>query len=274
MARTSVFEVTVDTSHFTPLQLQPRALLSLSFNALSRWLREHLVSFPELIRRHRRSVVILGARIDYEAPWGFFDGAGIDVTASLKVLRAGTRAELRVTFTALEATAAAVWILLCPVEIVDPVSLAATPAAFDGALLAAFQPDEIDPAPPRRTLPSARAEIEAQGVRLAEAGAPFVVHRHMCEVADQWAFFEVPALVGASRESMALSMGEGVPLLHDGLSRPLRRFEMELTRPYFWFQTGSVETTAYRHDSRLTMLHVLRSPVPGGDVHGVAVEWF
>ena len=96
MPRAVVFEVTSDTSHFTPLQLQPRAILALSFNGLSRWLREHLVSFPVLIRDHLCSVVILGAGIKYEAPLGFFDGDGFCVRATLKVLRRGTRAQLDV----------------------------------------------------------------------------------------------------------------------------------------------------------------------------------
>lgn len=276
MARTSAFEVTTDTGHFTPLQLQPRAVLALSFNALSRWLREHLVSFPELIRRHRRSIVILGARLDYLAPLGFFGSDGLRVTAGLKVLRAGSRAELHVEIAGLEqpASAATVRILLCPVEIVDPLSLAAVPTTIDGALLDRFQPDEIDPAPPVRHVPQARSEIEGRGARLAEHTTPFVVYRHMCEVADQWAFWEVPALAGASREAMALAMGATHPPLRGGLSQPLRQFDMELTRPYFWFQAGTVETTAYLHEDRLAMVHRLISPTPGGETHGIVVERF
>ena len=48
MPRAHTFELTTDTSHFTPLQLQPRNLLSTGFNALSQWLRANWASFPDL----------------------------------------------------------------------------------------------------------------------------------------------------------------------------------------------------------------------------------
>ena len=64
MPHAHAFELTTDTSHFTPLQLQPRNLLSTGFNALSQWLRAlgqlprpHLAA-PRLGRhtRHERRV--------------------------------------------------------------------------------------------------------------------------------------------------------------------------------------------------------------------------
>src|SRR3954451_19098610 len=96
MSRAVVFDVTTDTGHFSPQQIQPRVILALAFNGLARWLREHLVSFPRLIAEHRASVVILGAGITYQAPCRFFDGDGFSVRATLKSLRQGSRAELDV----------------------------------------------------------------------------------------------------------------------------------------------------------------------------------
>lgn len=274
MARRIGFRVVTDTSHFTPLQLQPRALLSISFNALSRWLAQHLVSFPELIARHRTSLVILGACIDYEAPLGFFDGDGFDVDAGLRVLSAGRRAELGVAFTGASGRAASVRIVLCPVIIDDPASLAAAPGAIGEGLLARLEPDELDASSPGRTLPEHRQRLEAQGRELGRGSRSFVVHRHQCEVADQWAFAEVTGLVGSSREDLVLGLGDAAGAALDGLARPLVRFEMELRRPFFWFQPGLVDTIAYQHEGRVAFVHQLRSPVPGEELHGVAIERF
>jgi hypothetical protein len=274
VARRIGFHVVTDTSHFTPLQLQPRALLSISFNALSRWLAEHLVSFRELIARHRTSLVILSARIDYEAPLGFFDGDGLDVDAGLRVRSSGRRAELGVTFTGASVRAASVRIVLCPVIIDDPASLAAAPGAIGEGLLARLEADEVDEGSPERTFPEHRQRIETHGNELGRGTRDFVIHRHQCEVADQWAFAEVTGLVGASREDLVLAYGDAAGALVDGLARPLVRFEMELRRPYFWFQAGAVDTIAYQHEGRVAFVHQLRSPVPGEELHGVAIEQF
>jgi len=91
MPRAVTFEVTADTRYFTPLQLQPRVILALAFNALARWLREHLVSFPRLIAEHRASLVILSAGITYDAPLRFFDADALVVGATLRVRRQASR---------------------------------------------------------------------------------------------------------------------------------------------------------------------------------------
>jgi hypothetical protein len=272
--RATVFEVIADTSHFTPLQLQPRAILALSFNGMSRWLREHLVSFPSLLRDHRASLVILAAGIVYEEPLRFFDGDGFSVRATLRVLRGGTRAELVAEFTGGRGRAATARILVCPVRIDDPVSLAAAPAPLPDALLRLLSPDEVDPSSPPRPLVELKSRIEAAGERLAAVRCPFVIHRHLCEVADQWAFFEVPGLVGAGRESLALARGQELPALRAALAEPLAQIEIELTKPYFWFQQGEVESTAHLWEGRLALIHRLLSTGPGGGAHGIAIERF
>jgi hypothetical protein len=62
--------------------------------------------------------------------------------------------------------------------------------------------------------------------------------------------------------------------LRRALGTPLQRLELELQRPYFWFQSGAVETAAYRLDDRLVLVHRLVSDVPGGEQHGLAIETF
>jgi len=274
MPRTIAFEVVADTGHFTPLQLQPRAILSLAFNGLAHWLREHLVSFPRLIAEQRTSVVILGAGIAYEAPCRFFDGDTFSVRASLAARRQASRAELQVEVHGARGRAATARLLLCPVHIEDPASLAASPAPFPPAVLARFRAAEIDPTSPARPLPAIHEEIARSGERLATRRHTFVTHRHLCEVADQWAFFEVPGFIGASREALVLEHGGEAPLLRQGMGEPLRRLEVELSRPYFWLEEGIVETSAFRLNDRLAMVHRLSSNLPGGDHHGTAIELF
>jgi acyl-CoA thioesterase FadM len=274
MRRATEFEVVTDTSLFTPLQLQPRVVLALAFGGLARWLRQHLVSFPRLIAEHRCSVVILGAGIDYLAPCRFFDADALSARATLKVLRQASRAQLDVEFAGRHGTVASARILLCPVRIDDPESLAATPAPFPASILEMFKPDEIETGSPERPLVALQDRIARSGEVLATARHPFAVHRHLCEVADQWAFFEVPGLIGAGREELALARGADTPLLRQAVGAPLRRVEIELGRPYFWTQNGTVETTAHRLDDRLVMVHRLLSDVPGGEQHGLAIETF
>lgn len=274
MPRAIEIEVVSDTGHFTPLQLQPRAILSLGFNGLAHWLRDHLISFPKLIAEHRTSVVILGAGITYEAPCRFFDGDGFTLRATMKARRQASRAELDVEIHGAAGRAATARILLCPVRIEDPASLAAEPAPFPASVLERMRPDEIDPASPTRPLPALQEEIARAGELLATRRHPFVIHRHLCEVADQWAFFEVPGFIGASREALALERGADVPLLRQGFGEPLRRLEIELSRPYFWFESGTVETKAFRLNDRLVMVHRLLSDLPGGEQHGIAIEHF
>jgi acyl-CoA thioesterase FadM len=271
--RVSSFEVVSDTGHFTPLQLQPRAILATAFNGLARWLREHLVSFPRLIAEHRTSVVILSAGISYGRELRFFDADAYVVATTLKLLRQASRAQLDVELSGPHGVAATARILLCPVRIEDPDSLAATPAAFDARLIERFHPDEIDPASPARPLAELTAGL-GQGLPIATQTERFVVHRHLCEVADQWAFYEVPGLIGAGREALVRRCGATTPALRRALSSPLRRLELELQRPYFWFQPGTVETTAHVREDRLVFVHRLLSDVPGGEQHGIAIEQF
>lgn len=272
MPRTVEFEVVADTSHFTPLQLQPRALLALSFNAMSRWIKEYLVSFPALIREHRSSVVITGASIRYGEPLGFFDGDALRVKAGMRSVRRGSRLQLDAEFRGSGgARAADTRVLFCPVEVVDPLSLAAQPRKFSAELMGKFLPDESDPRPPEEPVPGLKEEIERLP-KLAGRTSSFKVHRHHCEVADQWAFLEVPCLIGENGETLALERAAQVPELKAVLSRPLRHFDMELSRPYFWFQEGRAETSVYRAPEGPALVHRLLSAGPGQDVHGVVVE--
>ena len=271
MARNSVFEVVYDTSLFTPLQLQSRSLLSLAFSGWAQWLKEHLVSFPRMIREHHCSVVIVGVECEYLAPFGFFDADSLQVVTTVKARKGGHILECHNQFVGADKAVAAVRWLLRPVLLIDEVSLAATPGKLTDELLARFQEDEVDFESPPRLVPQAVETILAQGTVLEEGQLPFVVHRHFCELADQWCFVDVAAHIGAARESLVLSRGEHSPDLRKGLSRPLSKINFELRRPYFLADGGVVATTAYQMDDTLAFVHRLLSS-NGADVHGTAVE--
>ena len=73
MSRAIDWEETVNTSTFSAVQLQPGVVASLTWNALARWLRTYLVSFPTLIAKESTGLVVMGFHLDYRDPVSFFD---------------------------------------------------------------------------------------------------------------------------------------------------------------------------------------------------------
>ena len=270
MPRLVTFDVVTDTSSFTPLQLQPRTVFALAWNGLARWLKQHLVSFPGLIGEHQAGMVVLTVSLAYEAPLSFAESDGLQASIGLKVLRSGTRLQCNLELAAGERRVATVRLVLCPVRIGDPISLGAEVAGLDEALLALFQPDEVESASPTRTVPPLGAAVEAAGRLIATTQHQFIVHRHYCEVADQWWFGELPTITEAARESLALAQHEDEPVLRQALAQPLAHFDAEFTQPYFWFQQGVLELRAYEYQGRLAILYRLLSA--GDQSHGIVIE--
>jgi hypothetical protein len=271
MPRTVSFEVPVDTSLFTPLQLHPRAALALAFTGLAHWLRSHLVAFPRLVGEWRSGVVFLGFDLRYGAPLRFLDAEGLEVEAGMKALRDSRMLGLEVRLGPAVRPAANVWLLLHPVRVVEPESLAAEPAALPEALVARFREDEWGERPPR-FVPGQVAELERSGRLLGETVAPFVVHRHLCEVADQWYFAEIPRLLEVAREQLALRQEAGA--LRRLMGQPLRRLVGELYHPFYWLQEGEVRSRAYGWGEQLVVVHRLESQHPVKETCGVALEYF
>ena len=73
MPRAIDWEETVDTSMFSAVQLQPGVITSLTWNAMARWLRTYLVSFPTLIAREATGLVVMGFHLEYRDPVPFFE---------------------------------------------------------------------------------------------------------------------------------------------------------------------------------------------------------
>lgn len=274
MARRVTFEVPTDTGQFTFLQIQPKSLLNLCWNGYARWLRQHLFSFPQLIREHGFGAVILDIDIEYLEPLTFFDTDSLEITVALRARRGGTRLELQTDYSGAGRPAAQVTLILCPVEIKDQETLTAFPARLSSTILDKFDPDEVDAESPSRQVPELVAQIEADGEALRRRTGEFFVHHHYCEVAEQWSFIEVPNIAESIREPLALEGSEHQPILRDCLIKPLKRLHVELYQPYFVYESGIVETSAYHWQNQLTFIHRLKSTRFQDNVHGIVVERF
>jgi len=274
MGRQVAFEVPTDSGQFTWLQIQPRSLLALSWSGYARWLREHLVSFPKLIREEGFGAVILDIDMSYLEPLTFFDTDTLEMMVALKVRRRGTRLELHTDYRGAGRHAASVTIVLCPVEIKDQETLTAAPMPLPERLLERFRDDEVDDSSPQRRVPDLVDAIEAGGQLLGELEDIFNVHHHYCEVAEQWSFVEVPNIAEALRETLALSRAAEQPQLRQCLDQPLRRLNIELYQPYFVYDSGRLKTHAYHSAGRLAFVHRLSSERFGATPHGIVVEQY
>ena len=241
-------------------------------SGLARWLRDYLVSFPLLIKQYHIGVVVVEIAIDYLEPFGFFHADGFEVRTAVRVRGGGSLLEGDVAFCTDRSQVARALHLLRPVLLGEDASLAARPGKMPDELLSRFQPEEIELSSPGRPVRRLAKHIEELGAFLAEGRAPFIFHRHLCEVADQWSYIEIPGLIAMGRERLALEQGERVPKLRNCLTQSLQRVNIELSRPYFLFDSGVVETRAYLLDEEIFLIHRLQPPEGQGKLHGIAVE--
>jgi len=204
MPRAIDWEETVDTSTFSTVQLQPGLAASLTWNALARWLRTYLVSFPTLIAKESTGLVVMGFHLEYRDPVSFFDCEAFRVRGAFRMMRRGERGQLDIRLFSDSRELAIAQLIVRPVAILDPVSLGAEPAPMPESLMAQFEDDEVESASPVRIVPSRLTAVETTSSLLSEHTEPFRIHRHLSEVAEQWSWTEVPALVESARENLAL----------------------------------------------------------------------
>lgn len=264
------FAVPTDTSLFTPLQLQPRFLLWLGMSGWVRWLGEHLVPFRRLIQEHRLGVVVLSVHLEYLQPFGFFDADEIVVEVGWRARMRGVVLQGDVSYIGDGKKVAEARSIVRPVRIQDPHSLAAVPSHLSRSLLGQFQPDEVDRERPDRVVPALVQELE-RGEAIVEASSPLMIHRHDCEVADQWSFIDVPNHVAAARETLVLARAGDIPALTSALSDPLRSIDVELTKPMYVLDQGTIATRAYSNGGGVSFVHRLEA---GAQEHAVVVERF
>jgi len=274
MPRAIDWEETVDTSTFSAVQLQPGVVASLTWNALARWLRTYIVSFPNLIGNESTGLVVMGFHLEYCNPVSFFDCEAFRVRGAFRMMRRGERGQLDIRLFSNSHELAIAQLIVRPVTILDPVSLGAEPAPMSESLLAYFEDDEVVSASPVRIVPARLTAVETTGSLLAEHTQPFRIHRHLSEVAEQWAWTEVPTLVESARENLALEdQSENKILLRHCLSNRIARFDVEFSRPYFSFEFGEIVSRAYDVAGHLAFIHKFTSN-RGSHLHATVVEVF
>jgi acyl-CoA thioesterase FadM len=274
VARTVSFEIPADSSLFNPLQLQPRTAFWFAMTGWARWLREHWVPFPRLIRDHGLGVVIAGFDLEYLRPFAFFDSDAVAARAALRIRPGGRLLIFSVRLAPCEggADVARVTAVLRPVRIGDGLVLSATPTNLDPETVERFAEDEMTEGPQPR-LSTVVEEIEDGRSPVAVGSRTFTLHRHLCETADQWSALALPDVMTEARESLIATAGDEAPALSAGLVEPMSRLWMEFQRPVFFLDDFAAECSAYTHDGRVVFLHRFRSPADG-QPHATLVEWF
>lgn len=274
MARYATLQVLNDTSLFDSRQLLPRSVLACSMRIWVRWAKDHLRSFPSLIRDYQFGVVVVRQSIRYERPFTFFSADAFDVRAAISV-RQNRRLLLgAVDFLHGDERIAYLECTMRPLAIERDGDLGAVPTDVVPPVLDMFLPDEIVDAPVDRPLPGLLAALPA-ATRIATATLPIRIGRHEAEAADQWSYIEVGAHAASAREAMILDAAPDVrQALQPGLALPLHTIEMEIGRPLFLFDAAEIQSTAYRTADSLTFVHIYQSHVGGSHQHATVVERF
>jgi malate synthase A len=274
--RESTLALTCSSGMFTHLQLKPRVAFSFGFMGWSAWLIEHAVSHAALIRDHATGFVPIGLEIMYLQPSTFFDCESLSVTTRVRTWnpkRFHTLQDVDVLL-ANEYGDPVVRVVMQEVcvRIESMQTLAAAPGRVpdDLAMLLLDRPDDIDERPV--LLNRGAARVPANAAAIAEHRHEFVVHRHACEVADQWYSEHVCDFIGDSREAMVLLLVDDHPELLAGLAQRIERLGIGLRRPFMLFDRGEIVTKAYRVGAEIHFVHRLltASGVDAGD----AVEVF
>src|SRR5215510_1838121 len=275
MPRWCAYEVPVDTGLFTPLHLQPTAVCRLAFDAAGRWLSRHAISHRRLVAEHRTGLVLWSVRLVSGDPVGFFDADRLGVRVTGRVRGGGTQLECDVVVSGTVGRATRLQACCIPLRLDGGPALSGTPARLCPEVMSAFLADEIEARPHRSPLPSLRAAIAAGGATLARARTLFVIHRHQCEVADQWFWPEAVSLAGSGREELVRAQAELVPRLRLAMQTPVGRLDLLFRRPFYLFDEGAVLSIAYAWEGRLAFVHELVGTGGGGDEpRALAIEQF
>ena len=255
MPRWSSYEIPVDTGLFTPLGLQPTAVCRLGFNAAGCWLGRHAISHRRLLAEHQAGLVVWSAQLAFDEPVGFFDADCLEMRVTARVRGAGTQVEFDLEVGSPLDTSARLQACCVPLRLEGDAALSGTPARLGPEVMAAFLPDEVEGRPYRSPVPGLRAVVLGDGTALAQHRQPFVIHRHQCEVADQWFWPEAVSLAAGAREELVRAEAERVPMLLPGLRTPVRRLDLLFSRPFFLFDEGAVRSSAYEWEGRLVFIH-------------------
>ncbi|MGI5239292.1 hypothetical protein [Dactylosporangium sp. CA-139066] len=251
------FDVAVDPTLYSPLQLRPRAVLGLSIGGMARWLGEHLVPYPDLLGEHKTGVVAAAVRLNYHAPYlQFHDSNTLTATVTMNASHTGDWLRLHAAFTARDRPVADVNLQLRPVNLTGGEDMSAEAGSLPPALLAHFAADELFQPDPRAV--ACAATLPATGRRLADpARYAFTLYRSHCEVADQWSFIEMVELLTQARERYFLDHPDPCDRLRLGVSAPVRTFSASLRRPLYVFDQAEGSTSAFDSPEGPVFVHTL-----------------
>ncbi len=275
MSRTYAYRVPADTSLFSPLHLQPTAICRLAFSAAGVWLRRNLVSHRQLVCEHHTGLVLWSVRLEYGDRINFFDAEELEIAVTGRVRSRGAQFEFEVAIGASARAVTRLTACLIPLQLSDDGAFLGTPHGLSQDVMARFLPDEVDHLPHTSSVPRLQAEIEKSALPLARNRSPFVIHRHQCEVADQWFWAEAVSLGESVREELISAEAERFPSLRQALRVPLERLDMVFQRPFYLFDRGVVVSSVHEWRGKLAFVHEF---VGSGSMDGrprtVAIEQF
>jgi hypothetical protein len=275
MPRSYAYEVPVDTGLFTPLHLQPTAVCRLAFNAAGRWLSRNAISHRLLVAEHQTGFVVWSAQLLFGDPLGYFDADCLAVAVTGRIRGGGTQFECDVEVRGPVGRPTRMRACCVPLRLDAGPALAGAPARLSPEVMSAFLPDEIETLPHLSPLPALRAAIVCGGTELAQARTPFVIHRHQCEVADQWFWPEAISLAGSGREELVRAAAEMIPRLRLAMKTPIDRLDLLFSRPFYLFDEGAVLSTAYEWEGGLAFVHELVGTDRGVDEpRAIVIEQF
>ncbi|RNF77652.1 acyl-CoA thioesterase [Streptomyces botrytidirepellens] len=276
MPRTSTYEVVLDAGMFAPTQLQVTTVGRLGFQAGTRWVRDHVCSHRRLVSEHGVGLVLWAWQLEYEKPLRFHDADAvtIDVAAQVRGPRA-SQLEFETTLSGPAGVAVRTRAASVPLQLSGDSALSGTPATLPGSLVTAFHDDEVERTPYRSPVRALQAQFEREGELLASSTEDlpsFRIHRHHCEVADQWYWAESLGFAGGAREEFVRRHGTNIPELRDALSDGIRRIDAT------WLRTGQlwdllqVRTTVHRHREGIAFVHALESADEDDRPYAIIVE--
>ncbi|WP_321781838.1 malate synthase A [Paraburkholderia sp. J94] len=275
--RLTTLRLTSSSGMFTHLQLKPRAAFSFAFMGWSAWLIEHAVAHAAMIRDHATGFVPIALDIDYLEPATFFDCEQLDVVTEVRTWnprRFHTLQDVDVEIASSRGQRIArIRLQEVCVRIESPDTLAAEPGRIPESLASLLDThDDIDERPVLRNRDLSQSDNDHAEEALAQARHPFTVHRHACELADQWYSEHVCDFVGDSREALVFARLAEHPALLAGLAQRVERIHIGLRRPYMLFDRGEVLTRARRQGDALQFVHRLLTA--SGENAGDAIETF
>ncbi|MFJ2768924.1 acyl-CoA thioesterase [Streptomyces sp. NPDC087300] len=273
MPRTSTYETVLDAGQFTPTQLQTTAVGRLAFQAGARWMRDHVCSHRALVDEHRVGFVLWSWQLEYETPLGFHDAdaAVVDVRARLRG-PASSQLEVEMTLSGPAGVAVRTRGASVPLRLGGDQALSGAPAPLPDALLADFKDDEVERSPHRSQVRALRGRFEREGERLAAGTTTYRVHRHHCEVADQWYWAETLGFAAGAREELVLRHGRSAPALRRALADDIRAVDVTWLRSGQLWDLLEVRSTAYRYDGGLAFVHEIRLADDDGGPCALVVE--